>query len=116
MRLRTDNRLDRSDEGSRNFVVCWSVLETSYAADHGCNQHHSAGELLGQFRITLRSFRRLLKVQDVFPPYVNFVRAFGFKIDEDQKVWDGYHASISDGRKEGERNLRYGAQPGIAHQ
>ncbi|KAI9785127.1 MAG: hypothetical protein M1839_000765 [Geoglossum umbratile] len=61
----------------------------------------------GRFKITWETFQMILKFQNVFTPFLDFVQAFGFKVDEDHKIWDGYHASFSGGLKVGVGYTRY---------
>jgi hypothetical protein len=48
----------------------------------------------GRFQITLDTFQKLLIYEGVFPAFLDCVHAFGFKIDEDEKVWDGFRTYI----------------------
>jgi hypothetical protein len=38
----------------------------------------------------------ILSFQDVFHPFLDFVHAFGIKTSDDENIWEGYQAYISD--------------------
>jgi hypothetical protein len=62
----------------------------------------------GRFRATQELFQKILTYHDVFPPFIDAAHAFGFKTDEDDKVWDGFRASISDSVWEDKSHARFG--------
>lgn len=48
----------------------------------------------GRFSISSLLFKRILAHLDVFPPFLDFVHAFGFKVREDDENFGGYHRRI----------------------
>ncbi|MCJ1347143.1 hypothetical protein MMC31_005364 [Peltigera leucophlebia] len=48
----------------------------------------------GRFSISSKLFKRILAHLDVFPPFLDFVHAFGFKLNEDDENFGGYHRRI----------------------
>ena len=49
----------------------------------------------GRFKATKESFQKVLARHAVFSPFLDCIHGFGFKTEEDHKIWDGYHASLS---------------------
>lgn len=49
----------------------------------------------GRFCITQESFERILSFHRVFPPFLDFIYAYGVKFDEDNRFRDGHHEQIS---------------------
>ncbi|KAH7136338.1 hypothetical protein EDB81DRAFT_801965 [Dactylonectria macrodidyma] len=41
------------------------------------------------------TFEKIISRHDVFPPFLDALHSFGLKTDVDEKVWDGFHASVS---------------------
>lgn len=48
----------------------------------------------GRFSISSELFRRVFAHLDVFPPFLDFVHAFGFKVGEYDENFGGYHRRI----------------------
>ena len=48
----------------------------------------------GRFSISPELFRRIIAHLDVFPPFLDFVHAFGFKLGEEDESFGGYHRRI----------------------
>lgn len=65
----------------------------------------------GRFLITLDTFKGIFLHHDVFTPFLDFVRAFGCKTREDERVNDGFYKKVHQDpkvhREEICYNLRY---------
>ncbi len=49
----------------------------------------------------------------VFPQFYDLINAFGFKISEDDRVWDGFHSGHSTSQVGGETDSRFGKTSNI---
>lgn len=47
-----------------------------------------------RFSISSQLFKRILTHLNVFPPFLDFVHAFGFKVREEDENFGGYHRRI----------------------
>ena len=48
----------------------------------------------GRFNVSAEMFNRIMKQLDVFPPFLEFVLAFGFKLEAKDEGYGGLHRRV----------------------
>lgn len=46
----------------------------------------------GRFQVTTETCRKIMHTHRVFPPFLDCIFGFGYRTEEDSRVWDGFHA------------------------